>query len=76
MKPNWQKRLDKVAVSMMPHTDGVIIISLEGESGDEFQQRVARWQAGEQVEGVDQSYTGRECSVWVIECVDPPKRDE
>ena len=76
MKPHWRKRLDKVASSINPHTKGVMFIQHENESDAELDQRVARWEAGEKVEGVDQSYTGRESCVWIFKPVKPPKRDE
>ena len=75
MRPNWRKRLDRVAASMTPHTPGVVFCSLEGESIYELEQRVARWTAGEMVEGMDREYTGRESSVWIVQSVTPPKRD-
>ena len=76
MNPNWRKRLDKVAASVMPHTDGVMFFQLDGESEDEMEQRVARWEAGEKVEGLDREYTGREQSIWLVLGVKPPKRED
>ena len=75
MKPNWRKRLDKVAASMMPHTPGVMFFQLDGESEQELEHRVARWEAGETVEGMACTCTGREQSVWVVQFVEPPNRD-
>ncbi len=76
MKPNWRKRLDKVAVSMKPRTNGVTFFLLDGESKEEMEQRVARWKAGETVEGMDCAYTGRERLIWLLIPVEAPKRDE
>ena len=75
MNPNWRKRLDKIAGSIMPHTPGVTFIQLADESEEEMDQRVERWKAGEKVEGIDQIYTGGESSIWLIHFVKPPKRD-
>ena len=76
MRPNWRRRLEKVAATLNPHTPGVMFIQHEGETDQELEQRVARWEAGEQVEGMDQPYTGRESCVWIIKAVKPPKRDQ
>ncbi len=76
MKPDLWKRLDKVAASMSPHTPGVVFYSLEDESDQEIEERVARWKAGEMVEGMGQPYTGREQSVWLVKAVSSPERDE
>ena len=75
MKPDWRKRLDKVANSLTPQSSGVMFFPLDGESHEEVLERVARWKAGEKVEGVDQPYTGRESCVWIVQLVEPPKRD-
>ncbi len=76
MKPNLRKRLDRVAASMTPHTPGVVFYSLQGETDEEFEQRVSRWEAGEKVDGMDRTFTGMESSVWFIQSVAPPKRDD
>jgi len=76
MNLNWRKRLDKVAASVTQSTSGVMFFQLDGESEEDMDQRVARWKAGDTVEGMDCEYTGRESSIWLIKPVKPPNRNE
>lgn len=52
-----RKRLERVENQV---TGGcAVVMQLGGESGSEMDDRVARWQAGESVEGMDTQYSGQ-----------------
>jgi hypothetical protein len=72
MNPRTKKRLDAIEDKLSPDTDksGVVFIPLKGETGQEMDQRMARWYAGEKVEGQDKMYTGREFVVMRIKYVE------
>ncbi len=65
MNPRMKKRLDAIDLALAPNEDrnGVMFIPLKGETEEEMDERMARWYAGEKVEGQDKLYTGRE---WVV----------
>ena len=62
MNTDFRKRLDKIESTFIPRKDesGVVFIPLKGESNEECGERLARWKAGEVVEGQERVYTGRE----------------
>ena len=61
MNTDFRKRLDKIESTFIPREDenGVVFIPLKGESNEDCADRIARWQAGEVVEGQERVYTGR-----------------
>ncbi len=60
MQARLWKRLDNVKASFCPNEskNGIVFIPLNGESDQECDARIARWKAGERVEGMDREYTG------------------
>lgn len=76
MKPEWRRRLSKVEGSMATDKNGIVFYPLEGESDEDYDDRVARWKAGERVEGMDRVYTGKEPTIGVVKYVAAKKRDE
>lgn len=65
MNPRLKKRLDVIEQRFAPDEDkcGVLFSPLKGETDQEYDARIARWYAGEKVEGQDKMYTGREVRV-------------
>ena len=70
MNPRLKKRLDAVENRLMPdpNLSGTFFIQEVGESDEEVRERIARWRAGEKVEGQDRPYTGQ--MVGVIKLVE------
>lgn len=71
MTPGMRKRLERIEESFVPdeRKNGVVFIPLKGESTEECADRMARWRAGEIVEGIDRRYTGREPVIGVVRFV-------
>ncbi len=61
---------------MATHKNGVMFLPLKDESDEDYDNRVARWMAGETVEGMDREYTGREYPIIVVRFVAPPERED
>ena len=60
MNRELRRRLEKVEEKFCPDESkcGIVFYPLEGESDSEYDERVARWYAGEEVEGQERPYTG------------------
>ncbi len=61
MNPRTRKRLDAIESRLSPdeNLSGVVFVQLKGETNDEMRARMARWYAGEKVEGQERTYTGQ-----------------
>ena len=68
--------MSKVEGSMAIDKNGAVFYPLEGETDEDYDNRVARWKAGEKVEGQDRLCTGNEPHVIVVKYVAAKKRDE
>jgi hypothetical protein len=57
-----RKRLIAIEDRLSPDESksGVVFFPLKGETDQEYDDRVARWYAGEMVVGQDRLYTGKE----------------
>jgi hypothetical protein len=53
-----RKRLDAIETRFNPVQSGVVFFPLQGETDEEMDKRIAKWYAGEKVEGQDKVYTG------------------
>ena len=62
MRPNLWKRLNRVEDSFCPNEskNGVVFIPLKDETNEDCEARIARWKAGQKVDGMDREYTGSE----------------
>ena len=71
MQPKFWKRLDGVEQSLQPDEDksGVVIFPLKGESDEEYSDRIAKWKAGEEVEGIDPELSDNGKRVGVVRFV-------
>ena len=68
--------LDKVADSIATETNYVVFYPLNTESDEEYERRVARWQAGEKVGGMEHVNTGEGTRLIIVKYVAAPQRDE
>ena len=60
MNKEMRRRLEKIEAKFCPNEDksGVVFIPLKGESDSEYDERIERWYAGEEVEGQKKVYVG------------------
>ena len=60
MNREMRRRLEKMEKKFCPDENkcGIVFHPLKGESDSEYDERVARWYAGEEVEGQKRPYTG------------------
>ncbi len=60
MNREMRRRLEKMEEKLCPDEskNGIVFVPLKGESDSEYDERVARWYAGEEVEGQKRPYAG------------------
>ena len=68
--------MSKVEGSMATDKNGIVFYPLQDESDEDYDDRVARWKAGEKVQGMDRMCTGNEPHILVVKFVAAKKRDE
>ena len=49
--------------------NGIVFLPLKNESGEEYANRIERWEAGEKVEGQSRTYAGNENNYMVIQFI-------
>ena len=65
MDRKTKKRIEKLEGEFNAGPGRIVFIQLTNESPKEYDERIARWYAGEEVIGQDEPYTGNESVVKV-----------
>ena len=73
MNPEMKRRLEAIEDARGSNADkrGVLFIRLKGETDMQCDQRIARWYAGEEVEGQDRVYPGNTGILQIWKSVGP-----
>ena len=56
MRSEWKARLEALEQRAGMTNSGVVIFALRDEKPDDLADRIARWKAGETVEGINSEY--------------------
>ena len=76
MKQEMLKRLDDIENSLTTDKNGILFFQSVDESDDECADRIARWKAGEKVEGQNRQYAGKDQMIMVIKFIETHRKEE